>query len=155
MSPRLKTGIAFLMGAALAGTGSYLAHARDNERLPEIVRGVIRRTFPGMSIDDVDRERDRRGTYYKVQVERGDQEIDLEVTPEGWIRKIRVEIDDDELPERARQSLRRTFPRSRIREVEQISETSVTYRIIIREDNRNREVLVNLQGKILEIKNRR
>ena len=148
----LLTTLPALFGTIYLATTA--ADARDGDRPPDLVRRIVQRTFPGMRIEDIDRRQRGRDVYYEVELERDNREVRLEVTRDGWIRKIELEIDDDDLPEPAKQAVRKAFPRSRMTEVDQVSEINVVYDVDIIEGGKKREVYVTPAGRIVEIRRR-
>ncbi len=53
--------------------------------LPEAVREAINTAYPGYRIDDAEYAQTQKGVYYSIDIESGEQEVHLFVTPDGII----------------------------------------------------------------------
>jgi len=99
------------MRVAKDGTLLRKEEELDPEALPAAVLDAIKKTFGDMDFGDIERNfRVGRKSIYKIEGDKGDRQIDLEIAEDGSIVRKRVKRrnDDDDLPGDFR-DMRRTF----------------------------------------------
>lgn len=128
---------------------------RDLNALPEAVRSSFQATEYAVSpwrLDDVDRiERPALTTVYKLEVEKGETDVDLYFDADGILFKTVVDSDDEynedllptQLPEAVASVLHTKYPGAMILEVEY---KQGVYEVDLIHEGKSKDVLVESDG---------
>src|SRR5262245_47646599 len=97
-----------LLGMLVAGTCAALglwttpAPAGASEELTPQARAVVQALFPDAAVIGVQRETEGGVSYFEVDVRRGDERIEIEVTAEGAVGEIETRVALADVPQAAR-----------------------------------------------------
>ena len=83
----------------------------DAKDLPASILNAVKQKFGDVDFDDVEKEyRLGRGTIYKIEIEKGNLRIDLEMKEDGTIVKKRVRDNGDDMPGHLRKVRNKFMP---------------------------------------------
>jgi hypothetical protein len=85
---------------------------------PEAVKAAIVASFPGATIKAVQRERERKVTYYEVEIAWKDQELEVEVAPDGALGEVTQELKEADLPAEIAAKIKALVGTGKLNEVE-------------------------------------
>ena len=99
-SGRWRTACAWLGCAVLGLLASGTALARESVQLPDVAKQAVLKEFPGATIKEVGRERERGVSYYEVELKWQGKELEVEVAADGSIGEIEEELALKDLPDK-------------------------------------------------------
>jgi hypothetical protein len=94
--------------------------------LPEWARSLITKHFPDAEFVRGHREGDEDDQRYEVKLKQDGRNISTDMTADAGVVTIDEELRHDQVPEKVIKSLRRTFPRARIKHAEKNTDIRVT-----------------------------
>lgn len=150
----MRASLGMVAAAVLVLAGVAVPAWADDEavpvrELPRAVRRAVEKKFPGAEIERAERETDDGKTVFEVTLEaEDDQDIDVELTPDGKILEIEREISVSKLPEAVRETLSKRYPGAKVRKVEAISRgdgEDERYEVLL-----SAEVVLTAKGKVVK-----
>jgi hypothetical protein len=120
---------AALFGATLALALNMPAGAAEQEKkislkdVPEAVRATADKAVPNAKWEKAEQEIENGQPIYELKgkVPDKNREFEVEVTPDGKLIQIEVEIDQDEVPEAVRNTLKARYPNFKPKEVKSVT----------------------------------
>ena len=80
--------------ACFTSEGKWLETEYAVESLPETIETIINETYPGFEFDEIEMVESPEFNGYEIELEKGEEEIEILVSVEGEI--IEVEMEEDE-----------------------------------------------------------
>ena len=118
--------------------------------LPEAVLNAFRTSFPDVKASGYDREIVNGQTRYEIETKVGQFEKDYVYLEDGTLLQIEQEVAVDSLPKVVIDAVKKAHPGCEVEEAETITRGSITeYEVVIEVDEREYELLVSSEGKIL------
>ena len=163
-------GAMIVLGGLVAmsplGQHRCLAGHRGAPKLPGAAAKTLRQKFPGARIGDVEIERREHGfRIYEAEIRQNGREMDVQVTDDGTLVRIKAPISAKELPAAVTRTVETlagvkakvresekvtTFVRSDHGEITALPQPVVTYEVAFRSAGKGkREVRISSTGKIL------
>ena len=148
-----------LLVGVLACLNVY-ADKDEHIKIPDKVMAAVNSKFPQADIEEV--EMDVEGiSCYEIEVEKGDVEFTLTVTPDGTIIEQEQEIDIKDLPEAIRNYIKTALSGAEIEEakketeyyeiiLKKLDKPKISYEIEMEKDGKEMEIEFSPDGTILE-----
>ena len=148
-----------LLAGVLACLNVY-ADKHEHIKIPDKVMVAVKSLFPQAEIEEV--EMDVEGiSCYEIEVEKGDVEFTLTVTPDGTIIEQEQEIDIKDLPEAIRNYIKTALSGAEIEEakketeyyeiiLKKLDKPKISYEIEMEKDGKEMEIEFSPDGTILE-----
>ena len=111
-----RTGLT-LAGCVLAALGLTTARTVAVEA-PEVVKTAIEKSFPGATIKETEREREKTVLYYEVEIVWKGQELEVEVAMDGALGEVTQEIKEADLPATVAAKIKALVGAGQIKEIE-------------------------------------
>ncbi len=119
--------------------------------IPATVLAAFEKSYPQAKIKGVGSETENGVTYFEVESVDGAVKRDLLYTPEGKAVEIEESVGLKELPEAARQTIAKDYPKSEMEEAEKVMRGAVvTYEVTIGEGKNAVEISFDAAGKVLK-----
>lgn len=140
--------LGFFIGANAGGN--------DRSKLSAPVAAAIERFFPKASVTDVDDEKDNGEEILFVRLSQapGERNVVVEITRDAEVLEIDEDLHVDQLPDRVNRSVKKAFPKGRIRKVQKETEMNIIYRVEVIEGSRTLRLKLSRSGRILELETR-
>ena len=126
------------------------------DKVPSKVREAVLKRYPGAKIVGVAKLIEKGETFFDVSISHKGEEITVTLTPSGKIEEISREIEDDEVPEVVKKTLKDRYPQSDSKEREEVysvdddEEDLEHYRFkLVTAENKTLEVTVKPDGTFL------
>ncbi|MBN2130360.1 MAG: PepSY-like domain-containing protein [Sedimentisphaerales bacterium] len=144
--------------AALLSVATYAE--RDGTRLPAAVRKALRNLYPDATLEEAKAEMEGMRVY-EVELEQGERDVTLTVTPDGTVLEVETEIALEELPQPVKAALRRAAGDAQIEEVskevthwvvtlKKLEKPEVSYEAEVVKDGREMELEFAADGTLLQ-----
>lgn len=118
--------------------------------LPEAVTKTIQARFKGARIRSATKGTEGGKQMYEVLFTQGKMEMEAEVDAEGIISEVTEELSARDLPREVQTTLRKTYPRAKVKEAERIMEDGKTiYEVELRAGKEIIEVELDAAGNVL------
>jgi uncharacterized membrane protein YkoI len=144
------TGVAALvLGMAVGAQAGEKEIAVD--QLPAPVVAAAQQAYPGWKLEEAKMEKEEGVVVYEVELESGEQECELTITPEGAILETKTEVEPEALPENIRMTLS-LFANAEVKEAAKEEEGGkVTYEVELIQEDQMLEIEFSAAGSILEV----
>lgn len=153
-----KMLIAVVLFAAVVCLAVYAAEAAKDEqmKLPDAVTAAIKALYPQGEIEEVKQETEDGVMVYEVEVEQGEKEVELTITPEGTVMEEEQEIEVKDLPAAAQQAVAGAKVKEVSKEVnyytvkdkklQKLASPELSYSVEIEKDGKVTEMEFNADG---------
>ncbi len=162
---RLTWVVGGVVGVVLAGLfpGVPTSRAQDKNKLeldqvPKKVINTLKSKFPKAKIRKWSKEKEGGTIVYDFEFKQDGQKFEADIKEDGSIHNWEKEIAAKDLPKVVKKAVKAKYPKSKFKEVMVITAVKNNkdllqgYEIVFRTaDNRNLEVTVAPNGKILEV----
>jgi len=125
----------------------------DIKDLPKAVADAIKAKYPNAKLEEATVDDEDGKTTFEVEIEEGQNELTISLSPEGKILEVEKEVDVKDLPEAVLAAINAKYPKAEIEEAELVTaDGQEFYEILIETDNeKSLEVKLDKAGKILKI----
>jgi hypothetical protein len=165
---RIGHGLSFIGALALVVAADQLLDpeqwAGDRDSLPAPAADAVRHLFPAASIIDVGQEREDGVLYYEVVLREGNQEIEMEVAPDGTVGEVESRVELAAVPKIVRDAIARQAGGATVRGIERhevrgvpdggvfvaVDPPRVLYEVAVELDGARRGFTIGADGKTLE-----
>jgi len=79
--------------------GEWIETEYEVEDLPETIETIVNETYPGYKIDEIDMVESPEFNGYEIELENGEEELEILVTRNGEIVEVDMNQDENELIE--------------------------------------------------------
>ncbi|MCE5184926.1 MAG: hypothetical protein LLF76_02230 [Planctomycetaceae bacterium] len=149
-----------LLTAAVLCLNVYaVEESKDQDvTLPDAVTAAIKALYPQGEIEEAKQEDEDGLTVYEVEVEQGEIEVELTVTPDGQIIEEEQEIEVKDLPAAVQQALTGatvkeaskeiTYYTVKDKQLEKLATPEIAYTAEIEKDGKTTEMEFNADGTV-------
>jgi uncharacterized membrane protein YkoI len=152
----MKTRLGWLAGVlllALLVAGIRAEEKVPLDKLPKAVTDAVKAKFPRAALVSASTEKEDGKTVYEVAIKDGRYAIDVSVSSEGKILSIEKEIPAKEVPKVVADAFEARYAKVTPRKIEEVSKGDkvVFYEFLITgPDKKDKEVMIDPSGKILD-----
>ncbi len=119
--------------------------------LPAVVLSAFEKSYPKATIKGVGSETEGGVTYFEIESVDSTLKRDLLYTPDGKAVEIEETVGLKDLPEAARQTIAKDYPKREMKKAEKaMRDAAVTYDVTIGEGKDKVEVTFDAAGKVLK-----
>ena len=141
----LTSGI-FLASVLTANAGKLL-----QKQVPDVVKSAFQKSYPKAIIKSCSKEERNGKTVYEIESQDGKVRRDIIYSTDGIALEIEERIPPDNLPNPIKQTIKKTYPKGKIKTAEKLTKgTTVEYEIVIRSGKNAFEVVLDTEGNILK-----
>ena len=119
--------------------------------LPEAVLQSLLAFRPGAVVGEVKRKTKGQRTVYEVDLEVEGKEVEVELGPDGTIRRTKEEIDVTEVPQAVADAVARLYPQVAVKEAEKETQGDRTvFEVVLEIDGEEFDVKLTPEGEVIE-----
>ena len=121
--------------------------ADERRNIPSVVENALKEKFPNASGIEWDRSK----TAYEAEFDANSREHTIEIDTTGSITRIKIDIKDSMLPRKVRTGVDSIAAGAGLSDIEvlQLGENTY-YQIVVKATGRNRKLVVDSEGKIID-----
>ena len=121
------------------------------DKVPPAVTKAVKAKFPNGTLKQAEKEVEDGKTVYEIGLEDGGRKLDVSVNEQGTILAIEKQIAESELPKPVKDAVKAKYPNATIKKAEEITkDTTKSFEVILAVGDKQREVVLDPAGKILE-----
>ena len=88
------------VSACFTNVGEWLETEYAVDSLPETIETIVNETYPGFEIDEIEIVESPEFKGYEIELEKGEEELEIQVTNQGEILEVEIsEKEDEEIEE--------------------------------------------------------
>jgi hypothetical protein len=88
------------VSACFTSVGEWIETEYKVETLPETIETIVNETYPGFEIDEIEIVESPEFKGYEIEMEKGEEELEIKVTHQGEIIEVEIsEKEDEEIEE--------------------------------------------------------
>lgn len=88
------------VSACFSSDGEWIETEYEVETLPETIETIVNETYPGFKIEEIEIVETPDFNGYEIELEKGEEELEIMVTNQGEILEVEIsEKEDEELEE--------------------------------------------------------
>jgi hypothetical protein len=155
----LRAAGVIVLIVVLAGVAARAGRVEETS-LPDAVKAVISAEYPGAEIEEVKAEKEGIKVY-EVELEMGEEEVELTISADGKIIEKETEIPAGELPAAVKAAIEGAYEGGEIEEVtkevtywvvtlSKLETPETTYEVEVVKDGKEIEIELAADGTILE-----
>ena len=123
------------------------------DKVPAKVKDAVKAKFPNAQMVSAEKETKDGKTSYEIAIKLKGKMIDVGVSDEGKILDVEAVIDFKDLPKTVVEALEKKYPSAKFGTVEEVTKDGkVSYEVVVEQDGKKWEVLLDKSGKIEETK---
>lgn len=130
---------------------------KDLDKIPPRVLDALNAKFPRAAIEKWTKEREHGKTIYDIEFTAGGRKAEADIAENGTIQNFETQFDPAQLPKPVADAVARKYPKSRMKEVLQITEIKNKkevdggFEIVIETAGKQEvELTIARSGKVLE-----
>jgi uncharacterized membrane protein YkoI len=147
----------FALTALAAPAFAGKEQAKDLDKIPKAVMDALKAKFPGAKITKWTKETEDGKLVYDIEFTQNGKKAEADIAPDGTIQNYEREFDAKNLPKAVTEAVAKRYPGAKMKEVMEITDIKAGKEVhggfeitLQTADNRNVEVTVARDGKILE-----
>ena len=119
------------------------------DKVPAAVKEAVKKKFPKAEMKEAAKEVENGKTVYEISIKDGETAIDVSLSDEGKILAIEKEMAVADLPAAVKDAVKTKYAEGMITKAEEITkEETVSYEVIVKNGDKNRELGIDAKGKI-------
>jgi hypothetical protein len=123
------------------------------DKIPKAVMDTIKARLPGAEIISAEKETEDGKVVYDIELKHKGRKYEMDIHEDGTLIEIEKEVAAKDVPEAVTKALKAKYPDATVKEVMEVNkvkgktETPDHYEVTLKVGDKEREVLVSLDGK--------
>jgi hypothetical protein len=123
------------------------------DKIPKAVMDTIKARLPGAEITSAEKETEDGKVVYDIELKHKGRKYETDIQEDGTLIEIEKEVALKDVPEAVTKALKEKYPDATVKEVMEVNkvkgktETPDHYEVTLKVGDKEREVLVSLDGK--------